>query len=314
MKKPLLEVRNLSVTFRTEEGPAQAVDNASFSILPEETLALIGETGCGKSVIAQAIVGLTPQSASVSGEIIFKDRNMLTGKLRDLEDMRRRYLALILQNPRLALNPVYPVWRQLAYSWHPTKKINRAAILAETLPILEAFGFEDPRALLNLFPHQLSGGMAQRVLTAAAVLRSPAVLIADEPTKGLDTSLTAAVIEALITAKNLHASSLLLITHDLQSAKRIADRVAVMYAGEILESAPADEFFKLPLHPYSRLLLGSLPENDFRPISGMSPPLTAPPEGCRFYPRCPSVKDICRRNKPPHIQNEKREVRCFLYS
>ena len=156
--------------------------------------------------------------------------------------------------------------------------------------------------------------MAQRVLTAAAVLRSPSVLIADEPTKGLDTNLTAAVIKALITAKNFHASSLLLITHDLHSAGRIADRVAVMYAGEILESAPADDFFKLPLHPYSRLLLGSLPENDFRPISGMSPPLSSPPEGCRFYSRCPSAKNPCRCSKPPHVQYEKREVRCFLYS
>jgi peptide/nickel transport system ATP-binding protein len=314
MKKPILSVRRLSVTFRAAEGPARAVDEAAFSLYSEEILALIGETGCGKSVIAQALAGLTPQSASISGEIIFKNRNILTAGEKELEDIRRRDLALILQNPSLALNPVHPVWRQLANSWRPAQKISRAAIRAETLPILEAFGFEDPRTLLKLFPHQLSGGMAQRVLTAAAVLRSPSVLIADEPTKGLDAQLADAVIKALITAKNLHASALLLISHDLRAAERIADRIAVMYAGDILETAPADDFFKLPLHPYSRLLLGSLPKNDFRPIAGISPALTEMPRGCRFHPRCPSARQSCREEKPPEVHNGKREVRCILYS
>jgi peptide/nickel transport system ATP-binding protein len=312
--KPVLDVHELSVRFRTAEGPARAVEEATFTLYPEETLALIGETGCGKSMVALALVGLTPSGASVDGRIYFRERDITAAGRKEMETIRRREIALILQNPQLALNPVYPVRRQLMESLRGGKKTNMSTAADEISEILEAFGFQNPGAVLKLYPHQLSGGMAQRILTAAAVLRKPSLLIADEPTKGLDGALREKVIQALITAGNLHSSAVLLITHDLQTALRTADRIAVMYAGEIIETGPSGDFFKKPLHPYSRLLLESLPENGFRPTEGISPPLSSLPRGCRFHPRCPSAREICHRQRPAIAQNEKRKVRCILYS
>lgn len=312
--KPILDVQNLSVSFHTSKGPARAVDGTSFTLYPDETLALTGETGCGKSMIALALVGLLPSGASVDGGIFFRGKDIAASGRKEMEAVRRRGIALILQNPQLALDPVYPVHRQLRESIQEGERISREASAYKISRILEAFGFKDPEAVLKLYPHQLSGGMAQRILTASAVLRSPSLLIADEPTKGLDGPLREKVIETLITAKNLHNSAVLLITHDLHTALRTADRIAVMYAGDIIETGPVRDFFKTPLHPYSRRLLESLPENGFRPIEGISPPLTSHPQGCRFYPRCPSAKDQCQKERPGYAQHEKRKVRCILYS
>jgi len=311
---PLLDVKALNVTFLTTGGPARAVEDVTFGIYPDETLALIGETGCGKSMTAHSLLGLAPSGANVSGQILFRGRDILSASEREKAEIRRREIALILQNPRMALNPVYPVRRTLLRSFRSGREIRRKKAVDGVLQALSTFGFENPGAVIDLYPHQLSGGMAQRILTAAAEFRDPSILIADEPTKGLDAELAEYVLGTLMAAAKSRKTSILLITHDLQAARRTSDRVAVMYAGQIVETSPAEDFFALPLHPYSRLLLGSLPENGFQPIKGMPPSLTDVPCGCRFHPRCPSAKEACRESTPRIKRVGEKEVRCILFS
>jgi peptide/nickel transport system ATP-binding protein len=308
-----LKISHLSVEFQTEEGRVLAVDDVSFVHEKEETLALVGETGCGKSVIALAVMGLLPANAKITGEVLFSGKNLLELGEKELAKVRGKELALILQNPSLALNPLMVIGRQISELYRVHEKMGKKTAAARTKELLERMGFKEVAGHYDRFPFQFSEGMNQRVLIAAALALSPRVILADEPTKGLDDGLKEEITYELSAIKKEKKSALLLITHDLSAARRIGDRVAVMYAGEIVETAGVDDFFKDPLHPYSRALLKSLPESGFVPVPGQAPSALSPPRGCKFHPRCADKMEICAESKPQPADVSGRTVKCYLY-
>lgn len=307
---PFLEVSGLSVVFRGVQ-EVGAVRDVSFSLDLGETLALVGESGCGKSVIAHAVTRLLPPEARVAGSVTVAGRDLLGLPEEEMVRVRGNEIGIIFQNPSLALNPLHRTGRQVAeplrvHRGETQKRAARGAARA-----LTALGFADPGGLMRLYPFQCSGGMNQRVVMAASTVLGPPLLIADEPTKGLDHNLVAGVSGELGRLAAGQNTALLLITHDLPVARSLADRVAVMYAGEIVETGPAEEVFSDPRHPYTRGLLGSLPENGFVPIPGLSPSPVDPPPGCRFHPRCRECTAACRDDHPPLFGDGQREVRCW---
>jgi len=310
----LLEVENLEVDFPTARGQVRAVDGVSFSLNKEETLALVGETGCGKSVIAHAILRLLPANAALKGRILYKSRDLLTASEKDLAAIRGKSISLVLQNPSLALNPVYSVGHQMMEPVLIHTQKTRKEALSLVKDLLKKLRFKGPEKAVRMYPHQMSGGMKQRVLIGISVVLNPEILIADEPTEGLDRRLQEMVLEELLLAKEMNRSSLVFITHDLKAVRDTADRMVIMYAGEIVETGPVKEFFARPLHPYSRGLLDSLPERGFIPIPGTSPDRIHLPRGCRFHPRCPSRRETCRRESPEMVTSGERLVRCLLYN
>lgn len=333
-----LKFHNLSVLFATPDGPLLAVDGVSLELCSDEILALVGETGCGKSVLAHAVLRLLPRNAVTEGAALFKgrkgpERDLLGLKERELVAIRAREIAIVFQNPALALNPLYTIGRQIGEIYRAHQGASGPESLRLAASLLERMGFKNPDKVINLYPFQMSEGMNQRVLIAAAFALNPCVIIADEPTKGLDDPLKEEVIRELQTVKTRSLetslpssdtppspfnrtrenSSLFLITHDLDAARRIADRIAVMYAGEIVEQGHPAGFFKDPLHPYSKALLESLPERGFKPVRGAPPSMLSPPSGCRFHPRCPQKMEVCSSQKPELLQKPERDVRCHLY-
>lgn len=320
MTSPLIQVRDLSVSFETPLGRVLAADRVSLELLKGETLALVGETGCGKSVVASSILKLLPGNADVAGEILFQGRDLLKMEEREIARIRGSEIAVIFQNPSLALNPVISIGSQISepYQVHRGFSGKKARCLAEGL--LRKMGLGDER-LMGMYPFQFSGGMNQRAVIAASLALSPKVLIADEPTKGLDSSLASSVMVEISRAKELSGSSLILITHDLALAREISDRVAIMYCGQIMEMGSAQEIFREPLHPYTRALLDCMPERGFNPIPGISPSMISPPEGCRFGPRCPFREEMCQNEQNMKILDARssrsegsgRQVRCRLF-
>lgn len=308
-----LEVNHLTVEFLTDTGGVLAVDDVSFVHEREETLALVGETGCGKSVISLAVLGLLPANAQVTGEAWFLGKNLLKMGEKELAELRGNKLAVILQNPSLALNPLNSIGRQISELYRLHEKMDKKTSITMTKEILKRMGFGEPAKHFNHFPFQFSEGMNQRVLIAAALALSPRVIFADEPTKGLDDRLKEEITDELSAIKEEKKSALLLITHDLGVARRIGDKLAVMYAGEIIETARAADFFREPLHPYSRALMKSLPENGFIPIPGHTPSAVSPPGGCKFHPRCKDKMEICAEKKPRLNTVSGRDIKCHLY-
>lgn len=309
-----LHVRNLSVYFPTESGTVTAVDDVSFDHIGGETLTLMGETGCGKSVIANSIMRLLPDNAEIKGQIIFKEMDLLRADEKTLNGIRGQDISMVFQNPGLALNPIHSVGKQIEEPLLVHRKVKKKEAQNHVKDVLRVLGFKDIDLRVRSYPFQFSGGMNQRVVIAASMVLSPRVLITDEPTKGLDETLRTEIMTELMTIKKRNQSSLLLITHDFDLAKEVSDRVAIMYAGEIIESSPVHNFFNGPLHPYSKALLMSLPENGFQPIPGPSVDMTARPLGCRFHPRCSAKERRCEEERPPSYAVNGREVRCFLYS
>jgi peptide/nickel transport system ATP-binding protein len=291
----------------------RAIDGISLDHLDGETLALVGETGSGKSVIVHSILKLLPDNALVEGEIFFKDQDLLKMSEKALSRIRGREIGVVFQNPSLALNQVYSIGRQIAEPLVIHKQMKRKASLSQAKNLLTRMRFKEAEKICTMFPFQLSGGMSQRVLIAASMIMNPKILIADEPTKGLDYRLQESVVEELNLVKEMQSSSLLLITHDLKLARKISDRIAIMYAGEIIEIAPTADFFNNPFHPYSQALMKSLPDHGFHPIPGASPSAIDPPGGCKFHPRCPLKQEICTSNKPGIVTQGGREVRCIQY-
>jgi peptide/nickel transport system ATP-binding protein len=308
-----LKIENLDVIFHTPEGVIRAVENVTFSHAGGESLALVGETGCGKSVIAQTILKLNPANARVSGRILFQDQNLLVLREKELAQVRGSEIGIILQNPTLSLNPVYSIGRQVSEMLRVHSEVRKNETHNRASALLKSLGFQDPEQKLKLYPFQLSEGMNQRVLIAAALIRKPRILIADEPTKGLDDRTKSDVLSELARIKDMRHTALFLITHDLKAARFLCDRVLVMYGGEIVEERNTEGFFKDPLHPYSRGLLGSLPEEGFTPIPGSPPSLVSPPSGCRYHPRCPERIGICDKERPRLSLYKGKKVRCFLY-
>ncbi len=309
----ILEIQDLNVKFNTPIGNVYAVNNASFALNSNETLALVGETGCGKSVIANTIMRLLPQNAKVSGKIFYKGKNILKASDREIEKIRQQEIAIIFQNPSLSLNPLYKIGGQISEPLLVHKKMSKKEAFNKTKELLKTMGFQNPSKSAEMYPHQLSGGMNQRVLLSIAMTLNPSIIIADEPTKGLDNDLIRDIIEEFKTVKRVNNSSLLLITHDLSVAMELSDRIAIMYSGDIVEIGETKSFFKNPLHPYSEILLNSLPERGFNPPRGSSPSMVNIPSGCKFHPRCPYKKNICSEKIPSIYSLDGRKVRCYLF-
>ena len=308
----LLSVRNLSTFFDTEQGPAKAVQNVSFDIKPAETFAIVGESGCGKSVTALSIMRLIarPQGRIVSGEILFKNHNIFELTEKQMRTIRGNKIAMIFQEPMTSLNPVFTIGFQIAEAicLHQGKKTSQARPMAEE--ILEKVHIPDAGRRLYEYPHQLSGGMRQRVMIAMAISCKPALLIADEPTTALDVTIQAQILDLLDELQQSEKMSILLITHDLGVVAQRADNVAVMYASKIAEKCSCNELFKNPLHPYTQGLLNSRPQlgvkqKRLNTIAGSVPEPLHFPSGCKFHPRCPIG---CNDKRCQTAEPELREV------
>ena len=320
---PLLQIEGLSVSFETPLGRVKAAQDVFFDLREGETLALVGETGCGKSVVASTIMQLLPNNASVQGRAVFDSRDLLALGEREMARIRGSEIAIVFQNPSLALNPIIRVGEQIAEMLLVHKGISRTRSLQMAEDMLSRLGLVK-KEKARMYPFQFSGGMNQRVMIATSMILSPRIIIADEPSKGLDGVLAGEVMAEMARIKEQVGASLLLITHDLLLARDFSDRMAVMYCGEIVEIGKSREVFSEPLHPYTVALLGCLPERGFQPIPGSSPSMIKPPAGCKFHPRCSQKQDKCMR-RPEMVEVEDsgefsganestgREVRCWLY-
>jgi oligopeptide/dipeptide ABC transporter ATP-binding protein len=304
----VLDVRDLSVTFRTGEGEVRAVDGVNLTLRRGEVLAIVGESGSGKSVTALTIMGLTRQkNATHTGEILYGGRELLTASEKELRRVRGAELAMIFQDPLTSLNPLQRIGDQIVEMLRLHRPISKRDAWREAERLLSEVGIPKANERARSYPHEFSGGMRQRAMIAMALACDPKVLIADEPTTALDVTIQAQVLELMKNLKADHDTGVILITHDLGVVADIADRVAVMYAGGVIEQAPRDELFADPQHPYTWGLLGSVPRVDrsrqskLRPIEGTPPSLTALPEGCRFRPRCGQAFDRCVE-VPPLLQ------------
>lgn len=310
----LLVIENLKVTFQTPPEQVRAVDGVTLELKQAETLALVGETGCGKSTIALSILRLLPENADVRGKIIYRNNDLLLLPEKELAQLRGKDISLVMQNPALALNPVYSIGHQMTEPLIVHRRLKKPKAIQTAKNLLEKLHFKGPSNAIRAYPFEMSGGMKQRVLIGISVVLSPKIIIADEPTKGLDDRLREMVLKELRLVREMNRSSMIFISHDLNAAREISDRIAVMYAGEILESGATQEFFKEPLHPYSQALLESLPERGFKPIPGVSPSMIQPPRGCKFHPRCPDKKEMCSKQRPDFKRTKNRDVKCVLYS
>ena len=302
----LLDVHDLKVEFRTRDGIARAVNGVSFGVDAGETLAVLGESGSGKSVTAQAVMGIldSPPGRITAGKVLFQGRDLL----RLNEDERRRVrgaeMAMIFQDALSSLNPVLTVGDQLGEMFVVHRGMSRKDARAKAVELMEQVRIPGARERVKQYPHQFSGGMRQRIMIAMAIALEPALIIADEPTTALDVTVQAQVMDLLAELRREYKMALVLITHDLGVVADVADRIAVMYAGRIVESAPVQDIYKAPAHPYTRGLLESVPRLDLKgreltAISGLPPNLTRIPPGCAFHPRCPMARDVCRTDEPP---------------
>ncbi len=295
--KPALEVNNLSTWFYTDKGIVRAANDVSFTIKKGETLGLVGESGCGKSVTARSILGLIePPGEIVTGEILLDNTNLLQAETKKLEKLRGRELAMVFQDPLSSLNPVLRIGLQMIETIQTHKKTSRREAERQALLQLDQIGLPDPERIMRSYSFELSVGMCQRVMLAMALLLEPKVLIVDEPTTALDTTVQTQILAELKRLQREMNMSLLMITHDMGVIAQMADTVAVMYAGSITEKAPVKKLFDNPAHPYTRALLSSIPrlgQNNLSPIEGQPPSLFNLPPGCPFLKRCPEVFSKC---------------------
>ncbi len=318
----VLDVRHLKTYFYTSEGVGRAVDGVSFEVHRGETLGLVGESGCGKSVTALSILRLVPSPPGriVGGEIRFEERDLLRLSLKEMRRVRGNDISMIFQEPMTSLNPVFTIGEQIAEVYRLHQRKSRRQALEASAEMLERVRIPEPRQRLQEYPHQLSGGMRQRAMIAMALACNPKVLIADEPTTALDVTVQAQILALMEQIKRERQAAVILITHDLGVIAEVASRVAVMYAGQIVEAAPVEALFETPLHPYTEGLLRSIPrlrhssEGRLNVIEGTVPDPSRFPGGCRFHPRCPKRFDGCERLEPQLLrQRDGRRVRCLLY-
>ncbi len=321
---PVLEVRALKTCFFTDAGTARAVDGLTFSIDKGDTLALVGESGCGKSVTALSILRLVrdPPGRIVGGEIVFEGRDLLQLSSREMRRIRGNVISMVFQDPMTSLNPVFTIGDQISEAIRTHESVSRQGAWRRSMELLELVRIPDPHRRIHDYPHRLSGGMRQRVMMAMAVACGPRILIADEPTTALDVTIQAQVLTLLDSLKREFGMTVLLITHDLGVVAEWANRVVVMYAGRKVEEARVAELFARPLHPYTEGLMGAIPHTDrdlhytnmpLREIPGTVPTLIDVPPGCRFADRCPKAVDMCRREDPrPFRPTAGREVSCFV--
>ncbi len=301
---PLLEVNNLKTHFRTDDGIVRAVDGVSFTVEKGQTLGIVGESGCGKSVTCLTIMGLNSKKNTISsGEALWKGEDLLTMGTSRLRELRGNEIAMIFQDPMTSLNPVHRIGAQLVEAIRLHNDIAKAEARARALELLKQVGIPRAERRIDDYPHQFSGGMRQRVMIAMALVNNPDLLIADEPTTALDVTTQAQILNLMEKLQDEFGSAIVMITHDLGVIAEIADDIVVMYAAEVAEKGNVDAIFKRPHHPYTWGLLGSLPRLDTHverlvQIQGQPPSLLRPPNGCRFHPRCPYVMDICKSADP----------------
>ena len=315
-----LEVRNMKTHFHTPEGVVRAVDGVSFHINRCETLALVGESGCGKTVTSLSLIRLLPATAAVSADFFrVGDKEILELTDAEARSIRGSTVSMIFQEPMTSLNPLFRIDRQLGevfYLHNP--KISSFEVRRRSLDVLRKVGIPNPEERLRVYPHQLSGGLRQRVMIAISLAADPQLLIADEPTTALDVTIQAQIIDLLKKLQQDMNMSILLITHDFGVVSQMADRVAVMYAGKIVEEGSLEAIFSDPWHPYTQLLILSIPGikvtrgNRLEAIKGTVPNPLNYPEGCRFAPRCPYAMNICVRMEPEEYAEGDRRVSCFL--
>ncbi|WP_196161658.1 dipeptide ABC transporter ATP-binding protein [Reinekea sp. G2M2-21] len=313
----LLSVKNLSVTFGTGENPFRAVDRLSYDVNAGEVLGIVGESGSGKSVSSLALMGLIDFPGKVMADTLDFEGN----KLLEMSDKARRKItgddiAMIFQDPMTALNPCFTVGNQIMEAIEVHQGGSRKERKAKAIDLLRQVGIPAPEERINVYPHQLSGGMSQRVMIAMAIACDPKLLIADEPTTALDVTIQAQIIDLLLDLQKQKNMGLILITHDLALVSEAADRVVVMYAGQVVETGPAAEIFANPQHPYTEALMKSLPESAagkerLDALAGVVPGANDRPNGCLLNPRCPYVMDKCREQEPELIATDSHAVRCF---
>ncbi len=316
----LLEVNDLRVSFRTDAGEALAVDGVSFSVGAGETLGIVGESGCGKSVSALSILGLIadpPGRVLPGSSVRLRGEELLTAPPARLRDVRGGEVAMVFQEPMTSLNPVLRVGDQVAEAVRRHTELRGDAVNERVVTLLDRVGIPDPASRARAFPHQLSGGMRQRAMIAMALAGDPELLIADEPTTALDVTIQARILTLLDDLRRERNMALVLITHDLGVVAQVADRVAVMYAGRIVEEAPSVNLFSTPAHPYTIGLLRSIPDPDkpgdrLEAIPGSVPSPHAWPPGCRFHPRCTVALDRCRTDNPSLMQAPATRAACWL--
>ena len=321
MAEQILRVENLETTFYTDEGVVPAVEDLSFTLDAGETLAIVGESGCGKTVTSLSILRLIswPPGKITNGHIYYKDTDLLTISEKEMRSIRGNDISMIFQEPMTSLNPVFTIGHQIMESLQFHQNMSKEQARQRAIEMLSLVGIHTPEKCINDYPHQLSGGMRQRVMIAMALACNPRILIADEPTTALDVTIQAQILRLMIDLKEKTNTSIILITHDLGIVAQIAQRVMVMYAGESVETADVKSVFKNPLHPYTIGLLESLPkinrdQEKLYNIRGTVPSPKDYPAGCRFSPRCDHCQDKCRNEKPPLIDLEDgRQVRCWLY-
>jgi len=320
----LLEIQNLHTYFQTREGLVCAVDGVSFDLDRGELLAVVGESGCGKSITALSIMRLVaPPGKIVAGEIFFEGRDLLKLSRAEMRGVRGNDIAMIFQDPMTSLNPVFTVGEQIAEALRLHRNLSRKDARVAAVAAMREVAIPDAELRVKDYPHQLSGGMRQRVMIAMALACDPKLLIADEPTTALDVTIQAQILELLNNLRSTRELAVLLITHDLGVVAEVADRVAVMYTGQIVEASPAAELFARPKHPYTEGLLRSVPklttaavkkEERLQTIDGTVPRLTALPPGCHFEPRCPYRMPRCREQEIPlYPAAESVTARCVLY-
>ncbi len=316
---PLLEVSDLRVTFPAGGRRSVPVDGVSFRIIQGEMLALVGESGCGKSLTSLALLRLVPPPGRIeeSSRILLDGRDVLALDDAGLRNVRGRHIGMVFQDPMTSLNPVFRVGEQIAEGIRTHFPVSRREAMDRSIALLREVGIPDPAGRARQYPHQMSGGMRQRVMIAIALACEPDLLIADEPTTALDVTVQAQILEILDQLRRARGMAVLLITHDLGIVAGRADRVAVMYAGQIVEQCPTPQLFARPSHPYTRGLLASVPRisgarQRLQPIGGTVPTPDAWPEGCRFRPRCPKAFEPCITQPPPLEVEPEHWMRCWL--
>ena len=308
MTEPLLELKRLAVSFATDDGTVRAVDGIDLALQRGRTLGLVGESGCGKSVTSLAVMGLLPpENSKVSGEVHFEGRDLLKIPRAELRDLRGARLAMIFQEPMTSLNPSYTIGNQIIEAIRRHQGLNAAEARKRAIEMLRLVHVPSPEKRIDDYPHKLSGGQRQRAMIAMALACGPQLLIADEPTTALDVTIQAQILDLMRGLRRDTGTAIILITHDLGVVAEMADDVAVMYAGQIVERAPVEALFARPEHPYTVGLLGSIPKLDQKreslpSIEGRVPDMAHPPEGCRFAARCPFVERACREAVPPLVE------------
>ena len=322
MSENLIEVKKLVTQFSGKNGTVTAVDGVSFHVKRGETLGIVGESGCGKSVTSMSILRLIPKQTGkiASGEILFEGRDLAKLSEKEMRQIRGNEIAMIFQDSMTGLNPVMTIGKQLVETITAHSKMDKKEAWARAEEMLTKVGIPSPAQRLKEFPHQLSGGMRQRVMIAMALCCNPAMLICDEPTTALDVTIQAQILDLINELKEKTGTSVMMITHDLGVIAEVADDVMVMYAGKVVEHASCDQIFDKPMHPYTDGLMKCIPKLDdddtkeLCVIKGMVPSFDDMPAGCAFCPRCPQAREICRQKMPELVEAEGRKVRCFKYT